>query len=260
MKSVRHFLLIPLLILGGFSFANESSKPVSEKAAKGNPAKASKSVNLSHRDAWTEPAKWRDAAEIAGSPVEKKWKKVKSGKGIIYNGSSGKAGDLVSKASFGDCEIDVEFMIPKGSNSGLYLMCRYEVQILDSFGKADGELGHGDCGGIYQRWDETKEKKSERGYEGTPPRTNASAAPGAWQRFRIQFRAPRFDPSGNKTENARFVRVVHNGVIIHTDVEVTGPTRGGAGGPEVTSAPLRVQGDHGPVAIRKLVVKSSQFD
>lgn len=217
------------------------------------------SLDLLAPDAWTELGEWTTAGNVVGSTSEKKWKKIEPGSGIFYNGAEGKTTNPFSKESFGDAEIEAEFMIPKSSNSGIYVMQRYEVQILDSFGKADDQLSNHDCGGIYQRWDESKPEK-ERGYEGTAPSTNASTAPGSWQKFRIRFRAPRFDENGNKTQNARFLLVEHNGVVIHQDIEVTGPTRGGKDGPEVASAPIKIQGDHGPVAFRKFVVKPLQLD
>tara|TARA_R110002096_G_scaffold267648_3_gene461424 strand:+ start:2188 stop:2895 length:708 start_codon:yes stop_codon:yes gene_type:complete len=219
-----------------------------------------KAKSLLTSQAWAQPNAWKQADEVTGSPSEKKWKKVKPGKGIFYNGSDGKAGDLISTVEHGDVELNIEFMIPNASNSGIYFMKRYELQILDSFGKPDGDLSYGDCGGIYQRWDDSKQDKKNKGYEGTPPSTNASGAPGTWQKFRVQFRAPRFDESGNKIENARFVRVVHNGVTIIEDAEVTGPTRGGASGQEIQRAPLAIQGDHGPIAIRRLTVRKTNFE
>lgn len=215
-------------------------------------------LQLADLAAWTQTGAWAMADEIQGSTQEKKWKSVKPGKAILYNGADGKTVNITSKGSHGDAEIEVEFMIPKSSNSGIYLMSRYELQILDSYGKADNAITVHDGGAIYERWDESKPEGS-KGYEGTPPSTNASSAPGTWQTYKILFRAPRFDADGKKTENARFIRVEHNGVVIHEDVEVAGPTRGGAEGPEVASAPLIVQGDHGPVAFRKLVVKPTQF-
>lgn len=208
---------------------------------------------------WKELSEWATADKIVGHPTKKEWKSVKDGEKFLYNGKKGKAGNLVSKSEFGDVEIKVQFMIPKGSNSGIFFQNRYELQILDSYGKADEALKHGDCGGIYERWDDSKEGK-DKGFEGTPPRTNATKAPGAWQEFHVIFRAPRFDDAGKKTENARFVRVVHNGVTIHENAEVTGPTRGGTAGPEASKGPFKIQGDHGPVAFRKLEVKSLQLD
>jgi len=209
-------------------------------------------------DAWNDTGAWAKAGEVQGSTQEKKWKSVTPGDAVLYNGAEGKTTNMVSKGDHGDVEMEVEFMIPKSSNSGIYLMGRYEIQILDSYGKPDNGLSSGDCGGIYERWDDSKPEGS-KGYEGTAPATNASTAPGNWQTFQVQFRAPRFDAAGKKTENARFLRVVHNGVVIHEDVDVTGPTRGAAPGPEVPRGPITVQGDHGPVAFRKFLVKHTIF-
>ena len=64
------------------------------------------------------------------------------------NSAAGKTSDLFSEAEHGDCELHVEFCVPQGSNSGVYLMGRYEVQIFDSFGKK--ELKYSDCSGLYQ--------------------------------------------------------------------------------------------------------------
>lgn len=220
-------------------------------------AEPPKAIDLIGPEAWVETGAWTSAEKLEGSSQEKKWKSVTPGKGILYNGTEGKTINITSKAPHGDAEIEVEFLIPKGSNSGIYLMGRYELQILDSYGKADDAISVHDCGAIYERWDETKPKGSE-GYEGTPPKTNATSAPGTWQTYRIQFRAPRFDAEGKKVQNARFLKVEHNGVVIHEEADVTGPTRGGAPD-EVASAPLVVQGDHGPVAFRKFLVKPMQY-
>ncbi len=227
-------------------------------ASPGHAETPAEPLNLMGLPAWTETGAWAKAGEVQGSTQEKKWKSITPGDTILFNGAEGKSTNMVSKGDHGDVEVEVEFMIPKSSNSGIYLMSRYEVQILDSYGKPDNGLAYGDCGGIYERWDDTKPKGSE-GYEGTAPATNASTAPGTWQTFSISFRAPRFDATGKKTENARFVKVVHNGVVIHEDVEVTGPTRGGAAGPEIARGTITVQGDHGPVAFRKFLVRHTTF-
>jgi hypothetical protein len=148
----------------------------------------------------------------------------------------GASWDFYSKAVYGDQKIEVEVMVPKGSNSGIYVMGEYEVQVLDSFGK-DANPGPGDMGAIYGA---------------QPPRSPKYLAPGQWNRYEIHFRAPRFDASGNKTANARFVKVVLNGQVIHEDVEMLGPTPGGVDGKEKPAGPIMFQGDHGPVAYRNL--------
>jgi len=162
-------------------------------------------------------------------------------KGILLNGDDGRGVDLISEVQHGDCQLHIEFTVTKGSNSGVYFQGQYEVQILDSFGKADKDLAYGDCGGIYNT---------------AKPRLNASKKPGEWQSFDVTFEAPRFDGKGKKTANARFVKVIHNGKVIHENVEVKGPTTASLGGPERPLGPLMLQGDHGPVAFRNIRLES----
>jgi hypothetical protein len=134
-------------------------------------------------------------------------------------------------------------MIPKGSNSGIYLQGRYEVQILDSFGKTDDQLKPGDCGGIYKT---------------AAPKTNAIKAPGEWQTLDIVFRAPRFDADGKKTENAKFINVTMNGTQIHENVDTPHTTGGEISKDEKATGPIMLQGNHGVVAIRNLRIKPAE--
>ena len=144
--------------------------------------------------------------------------------------------DIYTVVKFGDCNIDLEFMIPKGSNSGVYVMGEYEIQILDSFGKKD--MTWSDLGAIY---------------EASAPKLNAAKAPGEWQSLAVEFKAPRFE-NGDKTANARFVKVTLNGQVIQENVEMKGPTPGGLTGEEAAEGPLMFQGDHGPVAFRNIKI------
>ena len=172
------------------------------------------------------------------------------GTGILVNEPTAKNREhLVSGFEHGDIELELEFMVPIGSNSGIYLQGRYEIQILDSWGKINPNSG--DAGGIYQRYDE----KNKQGFEGKPPRTNASKAPGLWQQLKIKFEAPRFDTAGVKVRNAKFNQVYLNGVLVHENVEVTGPTRSALYEDEKPRGPIMIQGDHGPVAIRNISYK-----
>lgn len=182
-------------------------------------------------------SRWAIAGHVALSKEMPGRFVLSDNEGLLVNAGDGRGVDLISTAEHGDCELRLEFNVTRGSNSGVYLQGQYEVQILDSFGKKDSDLKYGDCGGIYNT---------------APPRVNASKAPGEWQTFDIIFRAPRFDAAGKKIGNARFVKVVHNGKVIHQDVEVKGPTTASLGGPEKARGPILLQGDHGPVAFRKL--------
>jgi len=192
-------------------------------------------------------ADWQIVGDVAMDPADPEHLTSTPGTGVMVNGKVGRTLNALSKHEHGDVEIHVEFMVPKGSNSGVYLQGRYEIQILDSWGVK--EPGAGDCGGIYERWADGK------GFEGHPPRINASLPPGQWQTFDAVFRAPRFDAEGKKIANARFVKVLHNGKLIHEDVEVTGPTRAATYEDEKPLGPLMLQGDHGPVAYRNIWLK-----
>jgi hypothetical protein len=189
---------------------------------------------------------WEIVGEAKMLPTDPKRIATKPGEGTAVNGSTGRTVNILSKMEHGDVEAHIEFMVPEGSNSGVYFQGRYEVQILDSWGVEKPK--YGDCGGIYQRWNH----QIRSGFEGHSPRKNASRPPGQWQTFDVLFRAPRFDTEGKKTANARFVKVVHNGVVVHENVEVTGPTRAATFRDEKPTGPLMLQGDHGPVAYRNL--------
>jgi hypothetical protein len=181
--------------------------------------------------------------------------KTDPGTGVLVNRNNAEIKDnLFSKEEFGDIDLQLDFMMPKGSNSGIYLMGRYEIQLFDSWKKESPLFS--DCGGVYQRWDPSRGKGNE-GYEGVPPLSNECKAPGLWQTLKISFEAPRFNPEGQKTKNARFLAVWLNGVKIHSNIEVSGPTRGSAYKHESNQGPLMFQGDHGPVAFRN--IKMAQY-
>ena len=200
------------------------------------------------------PGDWQFVGSVeldAKSPRMLAWKE---GKGVIVNGPKGRANNLLTKQDFTDAEVHVEFVVPKGSNSGVKLMGLYEIQIFDSFGVK--ELTGADCGGIYPRAEE--QPKYHHIDKGVPPKVNACKAPGEWQTLDIIFRAPRFDADGKKTSNAKFVKVMMNGQVIHEDVEVLYPT--GAAWrlkKEIAAGPLMLQADHGPVAFRDVKVRRS---
>ncbi len=195
--------------------------------------------------AWREPTgEWQVVADAVLKADNPAVLDGKTGTGALLNGPTGRTVYLYSKAEFGDCAAHIEFVVPERSNSGVYFQGRYEIQIFDSWNVKNPK--YSDCGGIYERW------KDDRGYEGHAPKVNASKTPGQWQSFDVIFRAPRFDSAGAKIADARFDRVVHNGRIIHENVEVTGPTRAAVYEEEKPYGALVLQGDHGPVAYRNI--------
>ncbi len=153
-------------------------------------------------------------------------------------------GDIISREKFGDVRLHLEFQLPylpeaRGqgrANSGVYLQGRYEVQVLDSYG-LEGE--DNECGGIYQI---------------ARPRVNMCAPPLQWQTYDITFTAPRRDAPGRKVANAR-VTVLHNGVVIHENLELPRVTGGAVDNREGEPEGILLQ-DHGnPVRFRNIWVE-----
>jgi len=209
-------------------------------------------------EAWKAPTGvWFLTDSVSLDPDNPKRLKGKAAKGaIMVNGAIGWTPDLVSKESFGDFELHLEFLIAKGSNSGVKFHAHYEIQIYDSHGVKVPTAS--DCGGIYPR----AELLPIYRYldKGTPPKVNAAKPAGEWQTLDVIFLAPRFDDSGKKTTNARIVKATLNSQVIHENVELRTPTGHAWRNKERATGPLLLQGDHGPVAFRKIVVKPYQAE
>ena len=154
------------------------------------PANAQQIISLKDLSSFKEPGKtWRMAGGVTADLDKPNVLKVTAGSGVIVNqpDKKDKGADLFTVAEYGDMDLELDFMMAKGSNSGIYLHGRYELQLMDSWTLKAPAAGTN--GGIYERWDESK-PDSEKGYEGYPPRQNASRAPGLWQNLKISFQAP----------------------------------------------------------------------
>ncbi len=162
-----------------------------------------------------------------------------------------KSGDIETRQPFGDIQLHVEFQTPtppvgKGQergNSGIYIMGRYEVQVLDSY--ENETYPDGQAAALYGQY---------------PPLVNASRPPGTWQVYDIAFEAPRFDAQGRAVTPAR-VTVLHNGVLVQHASEYTGPTGHKQRPPYKAHAaklPLRIQDHTNPVRFRNIWVRELQ--
>ena len=205
--------------------------------------------------AFRDPGKsWIMAGDVSADLNRPNTLRISKGTDILVNypdqKNSGR--DLYTTSEFGDFDLALDYMMAKGSNSGIYLQGRYELQLEDTWGSKVTAAGRN--GGIYEQWDD-KRPPGQKGYGGKAPRQNASRAPGLWQHLEISFKAPRFSSSGEKIENAKILKAELNGVVIHENVDLPGPTRGG-GNDEKPTGPLRIQGDHGAVAFRNIVIKT----
>lgn len=196
---------------------------------------------------------WKIVGDATASIDQKNTLISRPGTGVLVckhdQDTYGEEFDLFTKEEYGDMDLSLEFMLGRESNSGIYLQGRYEVQLYDSWGVKNPKFY--DCGGIYQRRNADGSQ-----FEGYAPRYNAYKAPGLWNKMDISFQAPKFDASGKKISNAKILYVRLNGLLIHENVELSGPTGGAVGQNEVAKASLRIQGDHGSVAFRNIEIKN----
>jgi len=163
---------------------------------------------------------------------------------MVVNGT----GNIHTRRSFGDCQLHVEWATPakvEGSdqgrgNSGVFLMGRYEVQVLDSY--QNKTYYHGQAGAVYKQ---------------SAPLVNASRKPGEWQSYDIIFHAPRRDAAGKVIKPAT-ITVLHNGVLVQDHFEILGTTYHDGPpryDPHPDKAPLVLQ-DHGnPVRYRNIWIR-----
>lgn len=157
-------------------------------------------------------------------------------------------GDIHTADSFGDCQLHVEWAEPNPphskdqgrGNSGVYLMSKYELQVLDSYQNktyADGMVG-----AIYGQF---------------PPMVNAARPPGEWQTYNVIFHGPRFTPDGKLARPARMT-VIQNGVLVQDNTTLTGPTEYGKRPPYTPHSeklPLLLQDHDQPVRFRDIWIR-----
>ena len=174
-----------------------------------------------------------------------------SAKWIVRNGYievAAKSGDIMTRLGFGDVQLHMEWATPAAvhgngqerGNSGVFLMSRYEIQVLDSW--KNNTYADGQAGATFGQ---------------LPPLVNASRGPGQWQSYDMVFRRPRFNADGTLARPAQ-VTVLHNGVVVQDHTELLGPTTYMRRTPYVAHAdrlPLMLQ-DHGePVRYRNIWVR-----
>jgi hypothetical protein len=183
---------------------------------------------------------WRNA-DSANLPA--RWK-VESGYMEVVSGT----GNIATTRTFGDAQVHVEWETPvpatgegqERGNSGVFLMGKYEVQVLDSYDNityADGQAA-----AMFGQY---------------PPLVNASRPPGQWQTYDIIWHGPRWSTSGDLSAPAR-ITVFHNGVLVQDNVPLSGPTAFMHRPPythDPDQLPLALQDHHSPVRFRNIWIR-----
>jgi hypothetical protein len=176
-----------------------------------------------------------------GSPI--RWNVRDGALETVY-----RTGNIQTKEQFGDCQLHIEWATPvhvEGDsqgrgNSGVFLMGKYEIQVLDSYDNRTYADGH--AGAIYGQY---------------PPLVNVSRKPGEWQTYDIIFVAPRFD--GDRLISPAYITVIHNGVLIHHHQAAMGPTGHRIATsydvPHAPEGPLMLQDHRNPVRFRNIWIR-----
>lgn len=184
----------------------------------------------------------KDLSKWAGNGGDAKWK-IENGV-MVVNGT----GDIHTREEFGDCQLHIEWATPEKvegdsqgrGNSGVFLMGRYEIQVLDSY--QNETYADGQAAAMYGQ---------------IPPLVNACRKPGEWQVYDIIFKAPRFENS--KLTTPAIVTVLHNGIVVHHGDAFIGGTAHRAVGqysPHPPKASLQLQ-DHGnPMRFRNIWIRN----
>ena len=172
---------------------------------------------------WSEPVELFDGEDLTGwipqkGDAENLWR---AENGELVNAGSG--ANLMTEAKFDDFQLHIEVNVPEGSNSGIYLRGRHEIQVQDDHGK---EPFSRHMGGIYGQ---------------VTPTSNPALPAGEWQSFDV-------------TLLGRWVTVVLNGTTIIDHQEIPGITGGALDANEAQPGPILLQGDHGPVKYRNIVL------
>jgi hypothetical protein len=165
----------------------------------------------------------------------------------IENGEAVSRTALTTKESFGDCQLHVEWAAPrevrgKGQqrgNSGIKMMGRYEIQILDSY--ENSTYLDGMVAALYKQ---------------RPPMVNVCRKPGEWQSYDIFFEAPRFEDKTLKRPG--YITVLHNGMLVHNHVEILGTTaydRPPKYTPHAPKGPVLIAYHGSPVRFRNLWIR-----
>lgn len=243
------FLILLIISPGTAAFSQKTEKQLSEPAVV-QPGKRGKApsdaiviFSKNSLNQFESIVEGSTVSALDGSPAA--WK-VKGKKFTVVPGTP----NIQTKENFGDCQLHIEWKTPpkdvregkksqESGNSGIYLMGKYELQVLNSFENPTNPDGQ--AGAIYRQY---------------PPLVNASLKPGIWQVYDIIFTAPRFNIEGSRIMPGYFT-VFHNGVIVQNHVEIKGPSHAGNEKTIInqTELPLMLQNHQNKVSYRNIWIR-----
>jgi len=256
MKVIVSLLLMVMVLIVSSYAAKETKKYEVHDKTRENPTVIKPPRRLGQHPS--------DAIVLFDGEDTSEWVSERKGGGVVpwkidnengYMEVSRKGGGIRTKKTFGNCQLHVEWCTPEGidpkitdqkrCNSGVFLMDRYEVQVLDSYTannyKDNRTYADGQAAAIYGSH---------------PPMVNACRKPGQWQTYDISFMRPLFDENGKLVRKAR-ITLLHNGVVVHNNLDIEGTTshkKKAAYRPH-ESGHIRLQ-DHGnPIRFRNIWIR-----
>lgn len=187
---------------------------------------------------------WSEVADVITAPPKFESFKKTSGSGIILAEADKKESYLTTKTTFGDTEMEFDFLVGKGTKASVLLQGRYRLNLSDSWAQLDPSFNR--MGGLARH-----NKQDSSGFSGEAPLVNVAKAPGLWQHVRLRFKAPQFG-NGSKTTNAVLEDVYINGCLVQQNVELQGTSAGALSAKEESTGPITFSCSSGTLAIKNL--------
>lgn len=217
-------------VIGHSQVSNDSAVLINDLSAFSNPEKT-----------------WSTVRDVIVNPVGTASFKKTAGSEILLADAAKTETYLTTQTSFGDIEMEFDFLVGRGTVSAVLLQGRYRLNLSDSWAQLTPSSKN--MGGIGQQ-----NIQDFSGFSGSLPLMNVAKAPGLWQHVKLRFRSPQF-LNGAKTTNAVFEEVYINGCLVQQNVELQGPSAGATLTTEAASAPVVFYAGNGIFALKNLFIR-----
>lgn len=258
-KPFKPFTLSAILAISGLSGCDDNTSLDSHSKNSEQSTVNMKSDNFTFGNVeFLKNEQWHQVSDVTIN-AEQQIFTTQAGEGVLINRPQG---DLLGKSNwlfsanddYQDMHLKVDFNVTKSAESAIYFLGRYRLNISDIYGKK--QWWQVWMGGIHARFDDEREWKN---FDGITASANGNKPAGEWQTLTVDFKAPRFDENGFKTEYAQYINVKVNGVTVQQNQVGTGPAKWAFKKNDSTTGPLIFVGDTGPIAFRNLTVEKKDF-